>query len=298
MGLGSIVALLSIFLRHGRFNLYYAGSNRVSSLLAEFLRMVRILAGPPAQVVIRRGHRVDDPSSARLKNQAYAPNKYTTTLVSAEPTVFRRVPYPDSRVRSHRVELNLQKEIANTTFHLLQTLDFARDWHVQHNDKPAPIALVSPDAALATNRSPLPDDGRVEFYCPWTRHHSLLLRLARAFMIYGRQMVTRKSSPKSSLPMVATTNVWGLDESNRSNDLFWWWKSKIAADRVVIIFDHPGRPATSQILEQARDLGIRPVALSSSAAADLPGLIWRANPGALTSAQRLWREITVSGCGL
>ena len=292
--LGSTAALFAIFFRHGRFNLYFTDAGRPGVLLAAILRALGILAGAPSRVEFTRGHRVDNPEGPRLRAQAQTPNSYTAEIVSAEPAVFHRLSYPDLRVEARRVELNLQKEVATSTFRLLQLVEFARYWHARRGDEPAPLAVISPDAALAAYRSPLPDDPSVKFLSPWTGHHSLLLRMARALSVYGRQMLRRRQPSRSLSRCVATEFFGGLDNINRSNDLSWWWGSNIAAERVLLIFDRADHPPSPLVVDQAQNLGIRCVALSPEVAGGMSNLVWQPAPGIATAARRLWREVKIS----
>jgi len=63
---------------------------------------------------------------------------------------------------------------------------------------------------------------------------------------------------------IGVTAAWGL-EPGRLNDFFWWWQTRITADRLLYLFDRSDVQPTSVMLAKARNLGIESVALNKQA---------------------------------
>lgn len=295
----ALPVLLRTFLRHGRFTLRFAAASRSGPALAWLLRAVGILDSKAQRVEFTyHGLRVDDPKSLRLLAQAVIPNEFTSRFFNAYERLLGEVAYPDPRVSRDRILTNLRKSVAETTHQLMAFVEFARYRHRIEGISTGHLVILSPLAVLANWISPEWAGRDVEFDCPWSRHHSLLLRVCRAVLRFMINAVRRRRPQQSVPASVAVTATFGLDASARFNDLFWWWDSGIPAERVVLCFDWADVPAKREVVAQAERLGFRCVVLNRHAVGDSPHLLWRPAPGLAVSIKRLWRELMTFGWGI
>lgn len=293
----ALPALLLTFIHHGRYNLYFTGSSWGGSTLAIALRAVGILKARAQRVELTsHGERVDDPQSPRFLVQSWMPNEFTDQFFATHRRLIEEFAYPDSRVRQDRVLTSLRKSVAETVHQLLHFLEFARYWHGIKGTHSTRLVILSPHAVLA-NLIPAGWAGEdVEFVCPWTQQHSLLLRLGRGVLKCLTDSTRWRRSPSDSPASIGAVAVWGLDRTVL-DDLFWWWESEIPADRVVLYFDRADFPANREVVAQAEELGIRCVVLNRRAVGDSPHLLWRAAPGPVVSLGRAWRNLRAVAWG-
>ena len=210
----------------------------------------------------------------------------------------RGLTYPDLRVRPDRVFNNLRKDLANTTHRLLDYLEFVRYQQEAEGARPRRLIIMSPDAVLAHMVPSEWAGPSVAFVCPWYKHHSLSLRLARGILQCLVQSFRRRRPRPAGPPVIGAVAVWGLDRTARLDDLFWWWDSGIPPERVVLYFDRRDTPANREVVARAEQLGIRCVVLKRHAVGDSPHLLWKPAPGPLVSIKRLWWIIKVCAWGI
>lgn len=283
-------ALLGVFLRHGRFRLAYLGVGRGAGLLARLLEISHLVVAPPRHVPFTgHGERVDDPTSPAFLIQARVNNFCDRVLATHRP-VFASFTYRDPRVTPERVRVNLRKAMAHTTYELLGFVEFARYCEAALGTGTRTLVVISPAAVLANAVSGWAGEG-IEFRCPWSRHHSVALRLARLVVasLLDACRPARRAAPGPAT--IAVEAAWGLDRGTRLNDLFWWWNSEIAADRVVLFFDQTDLPARRDVVARAEQLGIRCVVVDRRGVGDSPRLLWRPAPGPRVALSRIARGV-------
>ena len=294
LGWHVLPALLRTFLRHGRFKLYFTGVAPGGLALAWLLRGTKILASPARRVELTgQSQRVDDPQSSRFLVHPWLPNEFTRRFFENYETLLAGLAYPDPRVRADRVSTNLRKEVAATTHELVDLVESARYQQQTEGTPIRRLIIVSRVAVLANMIRPGWAGQDVEFFCPWSKQHSLLLRLGRGVLQCLVESVRRRGLRSGMPSSIAVAPVWGLDRSARLNDLYWWWDSGIDPEQVILCFDRPDQPASREAVAQAEQLGIRCIVLNRQAVGDSPQLLWRPAPGPAVSILRLWRNLRV-----
>lgn len=293
----TVPALIGIFLRHGPFVLRFTNTSRVGPLFAWLLRKAGIISSPAQRVDFTHIHRVDDPGSPVFRIQAGV-NEFTAHFFQTHRELLAGFVYPDPRIRPDRVLANLRKMTGTSTYDLLALLELARYRHQTEEVPPSRIVFLSTAAILANSISLGWAGPDVEFGFLWSRHHSLLLRLGRG-VLQCLVEAARPRRPRPTTPAAIAVAYSGpLDRSARYNDLFWWWDSGIPAERVFLCFDRPDWPATTDMVAEARRLGLRCVVLDRRAAGDSPHLLWRGRPGPATAFRRFWRKLRTCAWGI
>jgi len=212
--------------------------------------------------------------------------------------VIEKFAYPDPRVRRDKVIINLRKAAAQTTTDALALLELARYHHKIQEDSYNRLVVITPHAVLA-HLIPKEWIGEgVTFIAPWSRHYSLFLRLGRSILRFLSDLKRPKKRKVNHPPVIAAASAWGINRSERLNDLFWWWDSNIPAERTILFFDRPSSGKVSQTLAIAAQSGIPCVALNRDGAGDSPNLLWQARPGFVTASRRIWRSLRMFAWGI
>jgi hypothetical protein len=226
------------------------------------------------------------------------PNQFTDLFMRVNEALLAKFTYPDPRVRHDRVIINLRKAAAQTTVDVLAMLELARYHHKIEEASYRRLVIITPHAILADQ---IPSEWvgeHVSFLTPWSRHYSLVLRLGRSLQRFLGDFVRPKKQIEELPSSVATGATWGTDSTLRLNDLFWWWDSKISAERTILFFYRPESPATTAAVAEAERLGIRCVVTEKNAVGDSPHLLWRATPGPGMAVTRFWRSIRMFAWGM
>ena len=298
LGLGTLPALLAVFLRHGRFQLQYNAASGVGRALAGILRATGILSSSPRLVEFSlHGLRVDDPKSPRHLVQGWLPNQFTDRFMANNAKMLESLVYPDPRVRRGSVLINLRKAAAQTATDVLAFLEFARYRHQEDGMAYHRLAIITPHGSLAHLLSSDWVGEDVEFLTPWSLQFLLIMRLGRSFLRFLKDSLRPKKQKASGPTTIAAAAAWGIDSSARLNDLFWWWDSGISPDRTILFFDRTDTTATSDIVAKAEQMGIRCVVLDPESVGNSPHLLWKAAPGLRTAATRFWRACRLFGWG-
>jgi len=299
VGLFALPALLSTFIRHGRYTLQFTNASRIGLAVVWTLGASRILESPARKVAFTgHGQHLDDPDSPRLLVMSYIPSEFAAKFFTAHEKLLAKLVSLDSRIMPDRINTNLHKWTGDITYQIVGLAEFARYWHRTEEESPRRLVILSPLAVVANMIPPGWAGQDIEFISVWSRNQSLTLRLVRSVLQCLTRMFRRRKSRQAGPASIGVAAVWGLDQSALVNDLFWWWDSGIPADRVLLFFDRLDTPATREVVDRAEELGIRCAVLNPKSVGDFPHLLWRAAPGPAASLRRLWNDLKVLAWGM
>jgi len=294
LSLFALPPLIGTFLRHGRYTVRFGSATRGGLILAWLLRIAGILASRAQWAEFaNQGTRVDDSASRHLEVRVELPKEFADRLFSEHRAIFEKQIYPDSRVQKERVLAVLHNMAATVTQQLLQNVEAARYWQRAHQVPSRLLVMVSPAAVLANSIEAGWAGEDIEFRCPWSWRSSLLFRFGRDIQACLQRLPRPRRKPGLMPASVAAAVTWGLNRSERVDDLFWWWDSGISPDRVILFFDRRDINDAGQIIDTANQLGIQCVALEGGAPPDTENLVWRAAPGPVLALDRFRSSLRV-----
>jgi len=298
LGWHALPGLVALFLRHGRFNLRFTSSRLGGRVLATLLRRVGVLSAPAEEVQrTRHGEHLDD-SESLVYLMFSLINDFTDEFMVSQNRMISGLPCPDPKVGPDRLVNSLRGEVGQTTYSLMAFLVFARHWHQSHEIPSGRLVILSPSSILA-NSVPLGWAGEdVEFRYSWSVRHSLVFQILRTSWILLSMGLRKRRNIVPGPPMIAVEFAWGLDQSLRLDDLFWWRESGVPADRVLLYFDRADAIATREVISTAEKLGIQCVVKHPRAAGDSPHLQWRSRPGLILSFNRFFRGLQLFSWGV
>lgn len=288
---GALLQLLGVFLMYGRFVLRFTSVSWGGSALGRLLWMTGVLASPARQIENNdEGERVDDPGSASYRIQ-WGIEEFTNRFFATHAALLSDLVYPDSRVKSDRVLINLRKVTILTTYKLLAFVEFARYWEKLNGISGRRLVILTPLAVLADKITSDWAGHDVEFRSLWSGQQSLILWLGRGILRCVSDAIRWRSKRQVAPASIGVEFAQSLDRSALMDDLFWWWESGIPAERILLFFDRSSNSASRETVAQAEKLGIRCVVLDRRAVGDSPDLLWRPAPGIAVSIVRLWQKI-------
>lgn len=294
----AIPALLTASRRHGRVALYATASTWPGRMFAEMLRALGVLTGAPVYMPLTAyGARTDDPNSGFLEIQG-GMSDFSSEFFSTNTKLLERVTYPDPRVHADRVRLNLRKAILQTTHDLLSFVEFARLYHRVAGTRPPRLIILSRDAVVANSIKPgwAPPD--VEFLPVWSPQHSVIAWLGRSLVRFLTEAFRPYRPQRSSPSSIAVSVAWGLDDTAKLNDLYWWPPSGIPPERVWLCFERGDYPAEQDVIRRAEQQGFHCVVLHRQGIGDSRHLRWRPAPGMTTALARFFQKLKMGFRGI
>jgi hypothetical protein len=284
---GSIFPLLSVYLKHGTFSIYYLRASRGGLRLGSLLAFFNITVSAPLK--IDDLFYIDTPHGAFWKTHYQVIEACCDHLDQIETLIETHFPKCTAFMRKH-LAANVSKTWQVWIIEAIFLRGVAQQLGQQEGIANDCVILISKYASLlkilnlssSTKNSvsvwPQPNQNETLLYPPAAIGFSLLEVLRTIFRSFSFKTTTASnSSAPFKIGITAAWGIEGMDKSQR-DDLYWWRNSSIAADHLIYMFENIIQPTPDKV-KQVKDFGIKSVALNPPFPGDWPNLLVRIKNG-------------------
>jgi hypothetical protein len=282
LSLASIIPLISVYLKHGPFSIYYLKASRSGLKLSSLLCFFKITVSEPLK--INDLYYIDTPYANHWKIQYEAVKTCRDQLDSIETLVKKYLPKCSpyfTKLLATNVSQAWQVWLVEAT--LLRAT--AKQLGKQEGIPTDRVFVISRYVSLfkilklnSQNNSdisllPQPNQNRFFLYLLKTVASSIQdVVLAFFRSVLPKQKTFSLSDDSFKIGVAAAWGTESMDKTGK-DDLFWWRNSAVEPSRLVYMFERKDIQPTLKEVEKVQNLGIQSAALNSKFLGDNPNLL-------------------------
>ena len=279
---GSLLPLLSAYLKYGPILIYYYRTSRGGLRLGTFLYFLKITVSAPLK--INDLYYIDTPHVIYWNTQSKVVKACQDPLDRIKALIESCFPKYSSYMRN-LLAANVSKVWQDWLLEALLLRGVAKQLGQQEGIPNDCVILISKYASLLRFlKLNSPTNGHVSIWSQLNNNGAVLYPLATiVFSIWDSLLALFRSITPgailSSVPAdqfkVGIAAAWGIEgmNKNQKDDLYWWRSSSVAAGHLVYMFEREDTQPTQDRMRKLQNLGIQSVALNPRFSGDHPNLL-------------------------